>query len=84
MFFEVSKKLASIADKDEFIKITAVVNGGFNDSNDRVSIFNHAMIALGANHLNKKYPDGFLFVQRSVYQKKDLYFILRLMVRSRN
>ncbi len=70
-YFEVSRKLASIAEEDDFIKITAVINGGFNGYNDRLTIFNHAVIALGANHLNKKsLDDAFIFEQSSVYQNK--------------
>lgn len=60
-----------MAEEDDFIKITAVINGGFNGYNDRLSIFNHVVIAFGAHHLNKKsLDDAFLFEQSSVYQNK--------------
>ncbi|MFP1922031.1 glycoside hydrolase family 19 protein [Lonsdalea quercina] len=70
-FYEVSKKLRIFYQDDDFIKITTVINGGLNGYNDRLSIFNKAVKALGAEHLNKKSKNGvFLFGDSSISQSK--------------
>ncbi|MFB5171470.1 hypothetical protein AAIO65_02350 [Erwinia amylovora] len=70
-YYDVSRKLGEFAKNDDFNKITAVINGGFNGYNDRLSIFNSAVKSLGAEHLNKKCESKrFSFEASSVYQSK--------------
>ncbi|WP_297197555.1 chitinase [uncultured Pluralibacter sp.] len=52
-FFKIYKSLGVTADNDDFNKITAVINGGFNGYNDRLEFFNRAVKTLKAQHLNK-------------------------------
>lgn len=70
-YYEVSRKLDVFSAEDDFNKITAVINGGFNGYNDRLSIFNTAVKVLGAEHLNKNNDNGtFSFQHSSIYQNK--------------
>lgn len=70
-YYDVSRKLGEFAKNDDFNKITAVINGGFNGYNDRLSIFNSAVKSLGGEHLNKKSNNGvFSFETSSIYQSK--------------
>lgn len=72
-FYEVSKKLGVFSHEDDFIKITTVINGGLNGYNDRLSIFNKAVKALGAEHLNKKNKNGFFLFGDSAISQSKIY-----------
>ncbi|WP_336215305.1 glycoside hydrolase family 19 protein [Enterobacter sp. P82] len=70
-YYDVSRKLGEFAKNDDFNKVTAVINGGFNGYNDRLSIFNSAVKSLGGEHLNKQCDNGtFSFETSSIYQSK--------------
>lgn len=70
-YYDVSRQLGGLAKNDDFNKVTAVINGGFNGYNDRLSIFNSAVKSLGGGHLNKQCTNGaFSFENSSIYQSK--------------
>lgn len=70
-YYDVSRQLGGLAKSDDFNKVTAVINGGFNGYNDRLSIFNSAVKSLGGGHLNKQCTNGaFSFENSSIYQSK--------------
>ncbi|KIS44335.1 glycoside hydrolase family 19 protein [Kosakonia radicincitans] len=70
-YYDVSRKLGEFAKNDDFNKVTAVINGGFNGYNDRLSIFSSAVKSLGGEHLNKQCNNGaFSFETSSIYQSK--------------
>ena len=70
-YYNVSRKLEVLAKNDDFNKITATINGGFNGYNDRLAIFISAVKSLGGEHLNQKYNnETFSFETSSIYQSK--------------
>ncbi|WP_337036101.1 hypothetical protein [Pantoea agglomerans] len=74
-FFKVHKSLDILSGDDDFNKITAVINGGFNGYDDRLNIFNKAVKSLHAEHLNKKNEAGtYPFTISEIYNSKIYSF----------
>ncbi|MCF6687703.1 hypothetical protein [Raoultella terrigena] len=75
-YYDASRQLGGLAKNDDFNKVTAVINGGFNGYNDRLSIFNSAVKSLGGGHLNKQCTNGaFSFENSSIYQVKYIHWL---------
>lgn len=74
-FYKIYKSLDTPADDDDFNKITAIINGGFNGYNDRLSIFNKAVQALNSQHFNKLMVDeSFSLESSAIFQSKIYSF----------
>ncbi|EHT8281019.1 chitinase [Escherichia coli] len=70
-YFNIFKRINEDAKSDDFNKITAVINGGYNHYDERLSIFNKLVTSLAAEHLNQKeMNDDFLFDDSDVYDNK--------------
>ncbi|HBH5322514.1 TPA: chitinase, partial [Escherichia coli] len=70
-YFNIFKRINEDAKNDDFNKITAVINGGYNHYDERLSIFNKLVTSLAAEHLNQKaMNDDFLFDDSDVYDNK--------------
>ncbi|TXE36967.1 hypothetical protein FOT62_08355 [Serratia marcescens] len=64
-------KLNDKAEKDDFIYVTARINGGFNGYNARLSSFNKVVKILKAEHLNKLCTNGqFKFEESKIYDNR--------------
>ena len=74
-FYNIHKSLNTIADNDDFNKITVAINGGLNGYNDRLDIFKKTVEVLKGEHLNKLMSDDvFPFEDSSISQSKIYSF----------
>jgi len=74
-FFNIYKSLGNPASNDDFNKITAVINGGFNGYNERLGYFITCVTTLGTDHLNHLMLDNkFNFEDSAIYNSKIYSF----------
>ncbi|PHM62649.1 glycoside hydrolase family 19 protein [Xenorhabdus ishibashii] len=74
-FYNVYKNVSSSAGDDDFNKVTALINGGFNGYNDRLDYLKKAIRVFKAGHLNQLLNnDRFEFNGSSIYNYKVYSF----------
>ncbi|MDE9453427.1 glycoside hydrolase family 19 protein [Xenorhabdus bovienii] len=74
-FYNIYKNVFGSAGNDDFNKVTALINGGFNGYNDRLNYLKTAIRVLRAGHLNQLLENGrFEFTSSSIYNYKIYSF----------
>jgi predicted chitinase len=74
-FYKIHKNLDAIAIEDDFIKLTAKINGGFNGYNDRMAYFFRAAKVLHGEHLSILEKTGeYLFTDSAIYGERIYSF----------
>ncbi|WP_196800741.1 glycoside hydrolase family 19 protein [Xenorhabdus nematophila] len=74
-FYKIYKNVFDSAENDDFNKVTALINGGFNGYNDRLDYLKTAIRVLKAEHLNQLLEsERFEFISSSIYNYKIYSF----------
>lgn len=74
-FYKVHKSLDTLAQHDDFNKITAIINGGYNGYDDRLKIFKKSIKILNGQHLSNLIVDEtFTFESSEIYNSKIYSF----------
>ncbi|MDX7993105.1 glycoside hydrolase family 19 protein [Xenorhabdus littoralis] len=74
-FYKIYKNVFDSAENDDFNKVTALINGGFNGYNDRLDYLKTAIRILKAEHLNQLLEnERFEFISSSIYNYKIYSF----------
>lgn len=74
-FYNIHKSLNVTASNDDFNRVTAVINGGFNGDNDRLAIFRKSVEILKGEHFNRlMLNEMFGFEDSSISQNRIYSF----------